>query len=130
MDGAGGILVVVKFANAVGIIGEAQDNDNTTVAELTGGGVNEGEPRFTVSLDAGEAVSGIPIGGGDINSLLETWSSLFLIPTGSAIMGSIPFITAATKLSPFLWNLVFQYSAKRVSAITVFPIGPSQTIFR
>ena len=62
----------MKFADAVGIIGEPEDNDNTAVAELTGGGVNEGEPRLPVSLGAEEEVSGIPVGGGDVNSLLET----------------------------------------------------------
>jgi len=72
VDGAGEILVVVKFADAMGIIGEAEGNDNTAVAELTGGGVNEGEPRLPVSLDAEEEVSGIPVGGGDVTSLLET----------------------------------------------------------
>jgi len=72
VDGAGEILVVVKFVDAVGMIGEAEDNDNTAVAELNGGGVNEGEPRLPVSLDAEEVVSGIPVGGGDVNSLLET----------------------------------------------------------
>jgi len=96
VDGAGGILVVVKFADAVEMIGEAEDNDNTAVAELTGGGVNEGEPMLP------EVVSGIPVGGGEVNSLLETWSSLFVIPTGSAVGGGIPFATAGTKLSPFL----------------------------
>ena len=98
MDGAGGILVVVKFADAVGTIGEAEDN--TTVVELSGGGVNEGELRLPVSSDA-EEVSGIPVGGGDVNSLLETWS-LLVIPTGSAVGGGIPFVTAGMKLSPFL----------------------------
>jgi len=102
VDGAGGILVVVKFADAVGMIGEAEDNDNTAVAELTGGGVSEGEPRLQVSSDAEEVVSGTPVGGGDVNSLLETWSSLFVIPTGSAVRGGIPFVTAGTKPSPFL----------------------------
>jgi len=69
VDGAGEILVVVKFVGSVGIIGEAEDN-NTAVAERTGGGVNEGEPR-PVSLGAQEEVSGIPVGGGEVNSLLE-----------------------------------------------------------
>lgn len=44
VDGAGVPLVVVRFDDAVGIIGEAEEDndDNTAVAELTGGGVNEG----------------------------------------------------------------------------------------
>lgn len=92
---------MVKSADAVGMIGAAEDNDNTAVVELTGGGVNEGEPRLPVSVDAEEEVSGIPVGGGDVNSLLETWS-LFVIPTGSAVGGGIPFVTAGIKLSPFL----------------------------
>jgi len=67
VDGAGEILVVVKFADAVGIIGEAKANDNTAVAELTGGGVNEGEPRLSVSLGAEEEVAGMPVNGVDVN---------------------------------------------------------------
>jgi len=38
VDGAGEIFVVVKFADAVGIIGEAEDNYNMAVAELAGVG--------------------------------------------------------------------------------------------
>jgi len=54
----------------IGTMTATEDNDNTAVAELTGGGVNEGEPR-PVSLGAQEEVSGIPVGGGEVNSLLE-----------------------------------------------------------
>ena len=50
-DGAGGILVVVKFLDAVGITGKAEDNDNTAVAELTGVGASvpngPGRPGFS-----------------------------------------------------------------------------------
>ena len=87
VDGAGGILVVVKFADAIGIIGEAEDN--TTLEELAGGGVNEEEPRLSASSGAEEEVPGIPVGGEDINSLLETWS-LLVIPTCSAVGGWYP----------------------------------------
>jgi len=55
VDGAGVPLVAVKFDDAVEIITEAEDSDdNTAVAELTGGGVNEGETRLPVSLDSKE----------------------------------------------------------------------------
>ena len=56
VDGAGVPLVVVKFDDEVGIIREAEEDndDNTAVAELTGGGVNEGETRLPVSLDSKE----------------------------------------------------------------------------
>ena len=53
VDGAGVPLGVVKFDDGVGIITEAEE-DNTAVAELTGGGVNEGETRLPVSLDSKE----------------------------------------------------------------------------
>ena len=53
VDGAGVPLVVVKFDDEVGIITEAEE-DNTAVAELTGGGVNEGETRLPVSFDSKE----------------------------------------------------------------------------
>ena len=73
VDEAGEPLVVVKFDDAVGIITEAdEDNDdNAAVAELNGGGVNEGETRLLVLLDSKKvSVSGMPVGGDDINSLL------------------------------------------------------------
>ena len=55
VDGAGVPLAVVKFDYGVGIITEAEDSDDkTAVAELTGGGVNEGETRLPVSLDSKE----------------------------------------------------------------------------
>ena len=55
VDGAGVPLVVVKFDDEVGIIREAEeDNDDNTAVELTGGGVNEGETRLPVSLDPKE----------------------------------------------------------------------------
>jgi len=37
---------LVKFADAVGIIGEAKDNDNTAAAELAGGGSTKGNQGF------------------------------------------------------------------------------------
>ena len=101
VEGAGEPLVMVKFDDAVGIITEAEDNDDSTaVAELTGGGVSEGETRFPVSLDSKE-VSGMPVGSDDINSLLETWSSPLVILTGSAVGSVISFVTAGTKHSLF-----------------------------
>ena len=68
MDGAGEPLIAVKFADELGIISGAEEdnNDDTAVAELTGGGVNEGETRLPVSLDSKGEVSGMPGGGGDI----------------------------------------------------------------
>ena len=102
VDGAGELLVVVRFDDVVGIIRVAEEDDNTIVAELTEGGVNEGEARLPVSLDSKEEVTGMPAGGGDVNSLFEIWSSPLVIPTGSAVGGGIPFVTAGTKLSPFL----------------------------
>ena len=55
VDGAGVPLVVVKFDDEVGIIREAEeDNDDNTAVELTGGRVNEGETRLPVSLDSKE----------------------------------------------------------------------------
>jgi len=101
VDGAGELLVV-RFDDVVGIIRVAEDDDNAIVVELTGGGVKEGETRLPASLDSKE-VTGMPVGGvGDVNSLLEIWSSPLVIPTGSAVGGGIPFVTAGTKLSPFL----------------------------
>ena len=60
VDGAGVPLVMVKFDYAVEIIMEAEEDndDNAAVAELTGGGANEGETRLPVSLDSKEEVSG------------------------------------------------------------------------
>ena len=55
VDGAGVHLAVVKFDDGVEIITEAEDSDDkTAVAELTGGGVNEGETRLPVSFDSKE----------------------------------------------------------------------------
>ena len=106
VDKASEPLVVVILDDAVvGIITEAEEgnDDNVAVAELTGGGVNEGETRLLVSLDSKEeSASGMPAGGDDINSLLETWSSPLVIPTGSAIGGGILFVTTATKLPSLL----------------------------
>ena len=80
---------MVKFDDAVEIITEAEEDndDNTAVAELTGGRANEGETRLPVSLNSKEEVSGVPVGGSDTNSLLG---------------GGTPFVTSGTKLSPFL----------------------------
>ena len=105
VDEASEPLVVVILDDAVGIITEAEEgnDDNMAVAELTGGGVNEGETRLPVSLDSKEeSAFGMPAGGDDINSLLETWSSPLVIPTGSAIGGGIPFVTTSTKLPSLL----------------------------
>ena len=67
VDGAGEPLVVVKFDDEMGIIREAEEDndDNGAVAELTGG-VSEGETRLPVSLDSKEQGSGMPGGGGDV----------------------------------------------------------------
>jgi len=46
VDGAGEFLVVVKFADAVGMMGEAEDNDNRAVVELAGGGSTTGNQGF------------------------------------------------------------------------------------
>ena len=104
-DSVGGAAeppVAAKFDDTMGIIKEAECNDdNTAVAELAGGGVNEGKTRLPVSLNSKDEVSGMPGGSDDgVNSLLETWSSPLVIPAGSAIGGGIPFVTAGTKLSP------------------------------
>ena len=49
-----------------------ESDDNMAVAELTRGGVNEGETRLPVSFDSKEYVSGMLVGDDDINSLLKT----------------------------------------------------------
>ena len=55
VDGAGVPLVVVKFGDEVGIITEAEDNDdNMAIAGFTSGGVNQGETGLPVSFDSKE----------------------------------------------------------------------------